>query len=180
MIVFDLQCVGHGHRFEGWFGSSADYESQSARGLVSCPSCGSDDVVKAVMAPNVGRKGNQVALAPPPREDSGPKASGSAAQASGSAPRTVGKPPQAIANAPLPPEAVAMLKAVAMMQAEAIKSSTWVGDKFADDARAMHYGEKDAVAIHGRATPDEARDLLEEGIQVAPLLVPVAPPDETN
>ncbi|KHS48456.1 DUF1178 family protein [Novosphingobium subterraneum] len=158
MIVFDLQCGPNGHRFEGWFGSSQDYESQLARGLVSCPSCGSPDVAKAVMAPNVGRKGNQLA-APVP------------AKPVESAP---------VANVPLPPEAVAMLQAVAAMQAEAIKSSTWVGDKFADDARAMHYGEKDPGAIHGRATPDEARELLEEGIAVAPLLIPVVPPEEAN
>ncbi|MBB4615620.1 DUF1178 family protein [Novosphingobium taihuense] len=163
MIVFDLQCGPNGHRFEGWFGSSQDYESQQARGLVSCPSCGSPDVVKAVMAPNVGRKGNQLPV--PTRGTSEPSPAPAA---------------QPMANAPLPPEAVAMLKAVAAMQAESIKSSTWVGEKFADNARAMHYGEKDPAAIHGRATLDEARELIEEGIPVAPLLVPVVPPEETN
>lgn len=160
MIVFDLQCGPQGHRFEGWFGSSADYEDQRARGLVACPSCGSPDVNKAVMAPNVGRKGNQLP-APSPSRQPDPA-------------------PQAMANAPLPPEAVAMLKAVAAMQAEALKSSTWVGRKFADDARAMHYGEKDPAAIHGQATIEEARDLIEEGIPVAPLLVPFVPPEEAN
>jgi hypothetical protein len=84
------------------------------------------------------------------------------------------------AQAPLPPEAVAMLRAVALAQAEAIKSSTWVGTSFAEDARAMHYGDKDAAPIHGQATPEEARDLLEEGIAVAPLLIPVVPPGEAN
>ncbi|MFN3553163.1 MAG: DUF1178 family protein [Novosphingobium meiothermophilum] len=160
MIVFDLQCGPQGHRFEGWFGSSADYEDQRARGLVACPSCGSPDVNKAVMAPNVGRKGNQLP-APSPSRQPDPA-------------------PQAMANAPLPPEAVAMLKAVAAMQAEALKSSTWVGRKFADDVRAMHYGEKDPAAIHGQATIEEARDLIEEGIPVAPLLVPFVPPEEAN
>lgn len=159
MIVFDLQCGPLGHRFEGWFGSSQDYEDQLARGLVACPSCGSPEVAKAVMAPNVGRKGNQLPITPP-----------SVAPA----------PTQPVANSPLPPEAVAMLKAVAVMQAEAIKSSTWVGEKFADDARAMHYGEKDVAPIHGRASVDEARELLEEGIAVAPLLIPVVPPEEAN
>ncbi|MGV3511829.1 MAG: DUF1178 family protein [Novosphingobium sp.] len=159
MIVFDLQCGPLGHRFEGWFGSSQDYEDQRARGLVSCPSCGSPEVAKAVMAPNVGRKGNQVSIA---------------------APSHLTPPSQPVANSPLPPEAVAMLKAVAAIQAEAIKSSTWVGEKFADDARAMHYGEKDVAPIHGRATVDEARDLIEEGISVAPLLIPVIPPEEAN
>jgi hypothetical protein len=63
-----------------------------------------------------------------------------------------------------------MFKALATMQAEALKSSKWVGDSFADDARAMHYGEKDVEAIHGQATPEEARDLIEEGIEIAPVL----------
>ncbi|MFN4134865.1 MAG: DUF1178 family protein [Novosphingobium sp.] len=160
MIVFDLQCGPQGHRFEGWFGSSADYEDQRARGLVACPSCGSPDVNKAVMAPNVGRKGNQLP-APSPSRQPDPA-------------------PQAMTHAPLPPEAVAMLKAVAAMQAEALKSSTWVGRKFAEDVRAMHYGEKDPAAIHGQATIEEARDLVEEGIPVAPLLVPFVPPEEAN
>ncbi|NLR71416.1 DUF1178 family protein [Novosphingobium sp. ERN07] len=158
MIVFDLQCEPLGHRFEGWFGSSADYEDQRARGLVTCPSCGAGQVIKAVMAPNVGRKGNQMP-APVPKPEAAPVA---------------------MANPPLPAEAVAMLKAVAAMQAEAIKSSTWVGKNFAEDARAMHYGEKDAAPIHGKATAQEARELLDEGVAVMPLLVPVVPPEEAN
>lgn len=168
MIVFDLQCGPQAHRFEGWFSSSADYDDQQARGLVSCPMCGSADVSKAVMAPNVGRKGNQIA-APVARAD---------------APAPLPAHPLAsahpLANTPLPPEAVAMLKAVAAMQTEALKSSTWVGEKFADDARAMHYGEKDIAPIHGRATLQEAQELAEEGIPVAPVLIPVIPPEEAN
>lgn len=165
MIVFDLLCGPGGHRFEGWFGSSRDYEDQQARGLVSCPMCGSAEVGKAVMAPNVGRKGNQmpaaVTVPAVPAKD-----------------QAMAGPPAA--DIALPPQAVEMLKAVAAMQAEALKSSTWVGDKFVDDARAMHYGEKDVTAIHGRATLDEARELAEEGIPVAPVLIPLAPPDETH
>jgi hypothetical protein len=169
MIVFDLQCEPLGHRFEGWFSSSADYEDQQARGLVSCPSCGAPDVTKAVMAPNLGRKGNQLAMPATRGEAMTPPAMAN-----------LPSPHEGMAKLPLPPEAVAMLKAVAAMQAEAIKSSTWVGKTFAEDARAMHYGEKDVVPIHGRATPDEARELIEEGIPVAPLLVPIVPPDEAN
>lgn len=162
MIVFDLQCGPQGHRFEGWFASTADYDSQQARGLVSCPVCGANEVSKAVMAPNVGRKGNQVSVSAAKTE----------------VPELSSVHP--LANTPLPPEAVAMLKAVAAMQTEALKSSTWVGEKFADDARAMHYGEKDVAPIHGRATLQQAQELAEEGIPVAPVLVPVIPPEETN
>jgi len=164
MIVFDLECRAGGHRFEGWFASSEDFASQQARGLVSCPVCGALEVGKALSAPHVGRKGNQMAVAAPVTE-----VLPAAAPA-----------PQPMANTPLPPEAAAVLKAMAAMQAEALKSSTWVGDKFAEDVRAMHYGEKDAALVHGRASPGEVKDLLEEGIPVAPVLVPVVPPGEVN
>jgi hypothetical protein len=150
MIVFDL-CCADGHRFEGWFGSSEDFAAQQARGLVACPTCGSAEVAKAPMAPAVPRKGNQ---------------------------RTDAKQP--VAGGDLPPEAAEMLGKLAKLQAEALKSSTWVGEKFADRSREMHYGERDPQAIHGQATPDEARALVEEGIAIAPLVFPVAPPDELN
>lgn len=162
MIVFDLECRTGKHRFEGWFGSSDDYARQQERGLVTCPTCGSADVGKAVMAPAVGRKGNQFSV-----------------------PSVVPAPAQAAAPAPagevkLPPEAVQMFKALAAMQAEALKSSRWVGGNFAEDARAMHYGEKEAEAIHGQASVDEVRELVDEGIEIAPVLFPIAPPNETN
>jgi len=156
MIVFDLQCRSGGHRFEGWFGSSEDFENQQQRGLVSCPECGSIDVGKAVMAPNVGRKGNQAAAKLPASQE------------------TVSNGP------PLPPEAVKMMKQLAKMQAEALKDSKWVGEKFAEDARAMHYGEREMENIHGQATLQEAKELHEEGIGVAPLPFPVAPPGKAN
>jgi len=164
MIVFDLQCAPHGHRFEGWFGSSDDFASQQARGLVSCPACGSAEVVKSVMAPNLGRKGNQ--LPEPVRRK----------------PETPVRVPAAMNQPPagLPPEAVAMMKAIALAQAEALKSSTWVGEDFADKARAIHYGESDPELIHGQASAEEARELLDEGIEIAPILFPVVPPGEAN
>ena len=150
MIVFDL-CCGAGHRFEGWFGSSDYFSVQQGRGLVGCPACGSAEVTKAPMAQAVPKKGNQ---------------------------RSEAKHP--VAGGALPPEAAEMLGKIAQLQAEALKSSTWVGEQFAEQSRKMHYGERDAQAIHGQATPDEARALVEEGITIAPLLFPVAPPDELN
>jgi hypothetical protein len=161
MIVFDLSCLPNAHRFEGWFGSSDDFADQQARGLVTCPVCGSADVIKAVTAPNLGRKGNQ--LSDPVRRPAPPAAA-----------------PAQQANVPLPPEAIAALKTIAKMQAEALKTSTWVGDRFADNARAMHYGEKDSTPIHGQATPEEAKALIEEGVEIAPILFPVAPPGKAN
>ena len=163
MIVYDLECRAAGHRFEGWFGSSDDFDAQQARGLVSCPECGDSDVVKAPMAPAVARKGNQLAEGPQRR------------QPTAAAPMPVATPPAA-----MPPEMRRALVALAKAQTEALKTSRWVGSHFAEDARKMHYGEADHAAIHGQATPDEARALIEEGIEIAPLLVPVAPPGEVN
>jgi hypothetical protein len=154
MIVFDLSCDA-GHRFEGWFGSSDDFAGQQARGLVACPACGSAAVDKAPMAPAVPRKGN--------RE---------------SAPSMPDK--QAMTRGPVPPEVAAALQKLAEAQARALAESKWVGDAFAEQSRAMHYGERETETIHGQATHDEAVALFEEGIPVSPLPFPVAPPDDLN
>ena len=153
MIVFDLSC-SEGHRFEGWFGSSDDYADQKASGFLTCPQCGCDQIVKAPMAPAVAAKGN--ARQDPPVETT------------------------QVTRGDMPPEVKKALETLAKAQAKALESSTWVGDKFAEKAREMHYGEADEAPIHGQATRDEAEDMVAEGIAVAPLLVPVAPPDELN
>lgn len=142
MIVFDLRC-GQGHVFEAWFGSSAAFAEQKAAGLVACPVCGSGEVEKAVMAPNVAAKGNQ--------------------------------------GAAIPPEAMkAAMAALAAAQGKALENSTWVGTAFADKARSMHLGEAPVAQIHGQATADEARALIDEGVPVAPLPLPVVPPEASN
>lgn len=165
MIVFDLECRTSGHRFEGWFSSSQDYADQLARGYLTCPQCGSAAVDKAPMAPSIGRKGNQMSDAAPAGQD----------------PAIPAKPqPMRSAAVPMPPEAVRMMQALATMQAEALKQSRWAGDSFAEEARAMHYGERDVEPIHGQATLAEAKELLDEGIEVAPLPFPVAPPGKAN
>jgi len=150
MIVFDLSCAD-GHRFEGWFASSEDFAAQQVRGLVECPKCGSPEIAKAPMAPAVPKKGNQ---------------------------RVEGK--QAVANTPIPAEVAEALQHLAEAQAKALEGSKWVGDNFAEQSRAIHYGERDPEAIHGRATIEEAKELREEGIPVAPLPFPVAAPEDLN
>jgi hypothetical protein len=161
MIVYDLSC-DNGHRFEGWFGSSEEFTSQKERGLLCCPECGSADVSKAPMAPAVGQKGNQQSAAVAMRQDR---------SLTGSAP---------MANAPLPPEVAKAVEKLAKAQATALRNSKWVGKEFAEQSRAMHYGEREHEAIHGEATSSEAKDLIDEGVPVAPLPFPVAPPDELN
>ena len=174
MIVYDLSCDS-GHRFEGWFGSSADFTDQQENGLLYCPQCGSVHVTKAPMAPAVPKKGNQAAsLAPVESEASAPAPAPAASDGKSS------DQPQPMAGGQPSPEALRALTKLAEMQAKALEKSTYVGDKFADKSRAMHYGEEDQGAIHGEATLKDAEELLEEGIAVAPLPFPVAKPEDVN
>ena len=141
MIIFDLRCAAQNHVFEAWFGSTEDYESQRARGLISCPICGAGEVEKAPMAPQVGAKGNQ------------------------------GPPPEAVKAA---------LATLAGAQKQMLASSEHVGDRFPNEARAIHLGEAQARSIHGRASPAEVESLRDEGVPIAPLPFPVVEPGEEN
>jgi len=155
MIVFDLKCA-QAHVFEIWFGSSGDFESQRARGLIACPWCGdASGIEKAVMAPNIPAKGN--ARAEP-----------------------AALPVALPASPTAPAEMKAMLAALARKQAEVLEKSVWVGRDFADQARAMHLGETDHSPIHGEVSPIEAKALHEEGVPVAALPFPVVPPEVQN
>ncbi len=144
MIVFDLNC-GHGHVFEAWFGSSADYEAQRERGLIACPVCDDTRVQKAPMAPAVGLKGNQ-------RSTTGPTAPATHA---------------ALPSSGDHPDAQQVMSALK----EAVeKNCDYVGDRFADEARAIHLGERPATrGIYGEATLEDAKALSDEGIEIAPL-----------
>ena len=151
MIVFDLRCQPAGHVFEAWFASTDDYESQRKRGLVECPLCASPSIEKAVMAPRVGAKSNQ---------PSAPQA-----------PNLVGGNPS---------DVKAMLAALAEVQRRILEKSDYVGERFADEARAIHFGEAAERAIYGKATRAETDSLIEDGIPVAQLPLPVAIPGEEN
>ena len=74
----------------------------------------------------------------------------------------------------------AIMSKIARAQGEALKDAEWVGRKFAETARAMHYGEQEHKSIYGEVASEEARALMEEGVEVAPLLVPVTPPEQRN
>lgn len=82
--------------------------------------------------------------------------------------------------APAKPDVKALLNAIASAQAAALKDSRWVGGRFAEEARAIHHGEKPDALIHGQATREEAKALADEGVTIAPLLVPIAPPETLN
>ena len=161
MIRYTLVCERQ-HNFESWFANSAAYDKQVKRGLVGCPICGSIKVDKAIMAPRLGRSGKPIDM------------------------------PQAPPEAPLPAAAPAEAPApVAMMSPQErefrgklkelrdhlTRNAENVGRKFPEEARKMHYGEIDHRSIYGEASPQEAKDLHEEGIEFHPL--PVLP-DERN
>lgn len=165
MIIFDLICADGKHRFEGWFGSSDDFADQQDRGLLDCPVCGSSNVAKAAMAPNLGRKGNQQPAAPvTPRDDKGES--------------PMDKP--VTNNMAAPAEYREMIGKLVEAQEKMLANSEWVGDKFADRARDIHYGDADEKPIHGTASQEEVADLAEEGIAALPLPLPVLPPESKN
>jgi len=156
MISFNLIC-DHGHGFEGWFNSSADYTDQQARGLVTCPICDSANITKGLMTPNVAAKSNTK-----------PEASGRT-PAMVSAPSRPNLPPQMTAQ--ITPEmakaAAETLAAMRKLQSTIEKQCDNVGDAFAEEARKIHYGESDPRGIYGQTTDQEAESLLEEGIAIA-------------
>ena len=134
MIRYALIC-DQDHAFEGWFGSSTDFDDQQARGLLDCPMCASKAVRKQVMAPAV----------------SGTK-------------RTV----REAAAQPAQSQAM-MMEMLGQLRRHVEENFDDVGDAFAKEARAIHEGRSEARGIYGQATPKEARELIEDGVPVAPL-----------
>jgi hypothetical protein len=158
MIRYALTC-DQGHQFESWFQNSAAYDKQTKRALVTCPVCGSAKVAKAIMAPRL---------------------------ANGNAP----EPPAALPPAPATPPAPSAKAQVAMispgerelrqklkeLRDHITKNANYVGPRFPEEARKIHYGETDRRSIYGEASADEAKELHEEGIEFHPL--PVLPDDQ--
>ena len=163
MIHYALQCE-RGHAFESWFQSSAAYESQEKRKLVNCPVCGSAKVDRAIMAPQiVSKKGR--ASAEPAAAEAAPPASAPAAAAAA-----------APASTPLMMAQERELRAkLKELREHIVKNADNVGERFPNEARKMHYGDIEHRPIYGEASPDEARALIEEGVEVTPL--PVLPGD---
>ena len=145
MKVLNLQCA-HAHAFEGWFGSEDDFQGQLARGLVECPLCGDSAITKLPSAPRL----NLGATEPAP------------------AAATATQPKQEVMSAPN-----AQLQAAWMQLVKQVMANTEdVGERFADEARKIHYGETEERGIRGQASREETQALLEEGIGVLPLPIP--------
>ena len=154
MIRYSLRCE-RGHGFESWFQSSSAYDSQVKRKLVTCPACGSAKVEKAIMAPQIVSKKGRDSAAPAP-------AASTDVTASGSTPLMMAQER----------ELRAKLKE---LRDHIVKNADNVGERFPNEARKMHYGDIEHRPIYGEASPDEARSLIEEGVEVSPL--PVLPDD---
>ena len=179
MIVFDLSCPDR-HVFEGWFGSTKAFEEQRAASLIACPMCGSTEVAKAPMAPNVAAKGDRPVAPGKPAEPAPLATPASQPGVFSSSDKQVVVHQPASKPGPDLAQAKAMISALANAQAKLLEKSEWVGDGFAKEARSIHYGEGDDRLIHGSASRKDAEELREEGIGVAPLPLPVAPPDKVN
>ncbi|TMJ21382.1 MAG: DUF1178 family protein [Alphaproteobacteria bacterium] len=156
MIRYSLRCERE-HSFESWFQSSSAFETQVRRKLVICPACGSAKVEKAIMAPQiVSKKG---------RETPAPAAT-----------MEVATPVAAPESTPLMLAQERELRAkLKELRDHIVKHADNVGERFPNEARKMHYGDIEHRPIYGEASPDEARALIEEGVEVSPL--PVLPED---
>lgn len=154
MIRFSLVC-DQGHEFESWFRDSAAYDDQAEHGLLSCVHCASTKIGKAIMAPQVARKD---------RESGNPDTK---------IRENLPALPQPVALTS--PEEQALRTKVRELHAMLTAKSDYVGDKFAAEARKMHDGEIEHRTIHGEATGDDVRSLLEDGIDILPL--PMLPDD---
>ena len=150
MIKYALACEA-GHGFESWFRSSADYDGQRKRNLVACPMCGSQTIEKQIMRPSLARTDKTSARkeAPAPAE----------------------KAPVAMMS----PQEQEFRKKLKELREHVTKNADYVGEKFPELARQMHYDEIEHRSIYGEAKPEEVRELLDEGVEVQPL--PVLPED---
>jgi hypothetical protein len=167
MKVLDLQCA-LGHSFEGWFGSQADYDAQRERGLVTCPVCNNSEITKMLSAPrlNLGH-----GAAPESTPGQGVPAAGSAASSSPS--RAQEAAPSAQTLPEVAPEAMRQLQAAMVKMVHHVMANTEdVGTQFAEEARKIHYGEREERNIRGQATREETEALIDEGIDVVALPVP--------
>jgi hypothetical protein len=160
MIHYNLRCE-RGHAFESWFQSSSAYEQQEKRKLVNCPICGSAKVERDIMAPRiVGKKGRD--RAEPAAPAAAPSSTEVASPNSNSTPLMMAQERE-------------LRTKLKELRDHIVKNADNVGERFPNEARKMHYGDIEHRPIYGEASPDEARALIEEGVEVSPL--PVLPDD---
>jgi hypothetical protein len=151
MIRYAMIC-SNGHEFEGWFGSSADFDTQQDRGLLSCPVCGAEEVDKAVMSPSI--------------------------RASRSTENIPARPPQPAKGQSLAATTHfnrQIVDKIRELRNVVIANTEDVGNRFTEEARMIHYGETEARGIRGQADREQAQSLIEEGIDI--MAIPELPED---
>ncbi len=190
MIRFQLQCKDD-HEFDGWFKNSAAYEAQIAQDQLTCPVCGSSDICKALMAPNIGVRANKrddasgeksapdPAMAPERGDNSeNPATSIDTAPTSQAGPAA--QPASQSSTPPTPApgseqkdkiyairqEFIAVMR---QLRKEVESSADYVGPRFAEEARKIHFEEAEPRGIYGEASQDEIAELDDEGIEFMPL-----------
>jgi hypothetical protein len=162
MIRYTLRCERE-HTFESWFQDSAAYDLQAKRKLVSCPVCDSVKIEKAIMAPRiVGKKGRERGEPVPAPTPAPTAASATEAPTAGSTPLLMAQERELRAK-------------IKELRDHIVKNADNVGEKFPNEARKMHYGEIEQRPIYGEASPEEAKSLIDEGVEVSPM--PVLPDD---
>ncbi len=166
MIRYTLVCNKR-HEFESWFANSAAYDKQAKRGLVTCPLCGSAKVEKALMTPRLARADTPSPRKPAPAQPL-PASPTEAAPAATPTPTPV---------AMISPQEQEFRQKLRELRDHLVKNAENVGPRFPEEARKMHYGEAEHRSIYGIASPEDAKELHEEGIEFSPL--PVLP-DERN
>lgn len=177
MIKYALIC-DQGHTFESWFSNAQGYETQVKRGFVECPTCQSKQVSKALMAPAVSTSRRKEAIRAQTAAMTA-AAMQAQAQVAAAAPAPAAPAPLDAAQpvALLDESQQALRAMVRELHEKLTENSTDVGDRFTTEARDMHSGEAPMRPIHGRATLEEAKSLIEEGVPVLPL---PSLPDEFN
>lgn len=177
MLVLNLACES-GHLFEGWFASSDDCDAQQRRGLLSCPLCGSPKIERRPSAPRL----NVSHLRQDPAGQGG---STDAPPRPGTLPFTKAPPPmpanhvsaaQTRAQEATADEGLLRLQQLQarylQVARELARAAEDVGDRFAEEARRIHHGDAEDRAIRGQSSPEEVRELLDEGIPLMPLILP--------
>ncbi|MCB1476910.1 MAG: DUF1178 family protein [Rhodobiaceae bacterium] len=139
MIRYQLSC-SNTHAFEGWFASADAFDKQKAAGLLECPECGTTEVEKALMAPSVSTSRSKE------RRQS-----------------------VATVSQPADPRRQELLDTMRKLKSVVTENADYVGDRFAEEARKIHFGERDARGIYGEATGEEVKSLLDDGVEILPL-----------
>jgi hypothetical protein len=175
MIRYALNC-DRGHVFESWFQNSAVYDKQAKRSLVTCPVCGSAKIEKAIMAPRVSASAADDEIAAPRLPAPSQALSSQAPSSQSLAPQAKAPAAANTSVAMISPPEQELRQKLKEIRDHITKNANYVGTRFPEEARKIHYGETEHRSIYGEASPDEAKELFEEGIEFHPL--PILPDDQ--